>query len=164
MAKRKRMTALQRAYFGGGRRRRTAMVRYARPTIIRVNAGAPKKRRGRRRGGGSFLGGGGMKGDLKTHGFNFGAATVYGYARAGHTQNFNEYMDKLPGENFLGKDLRNGAAFYLGNRFLFKGRSRVLHHLTIAAVCRAGDRFGANKMTKLEGDDYGDSVEADMDE
>jgi len=105
-------------------------------------------------------------GALKDYGFNFGAAAIYGYARAGHTENFNELMNKLPGEDFLGVDLRNGAAFYLANRFIFKGRSKVLNHLTIAAVCRSGDKFGATKFTKLEGDggEGSDSVEADMDD
>ena len=165
MAKRRTYTARQRAYGFGGRRRRSTSLARRSPTAISVRVGGPVRRRGGRRRG-RVGGGGSLTSALKDYGFNFGAAAIYGYARAGHTENFNELMNKLPGEDFLGVDLRNGAAFYLANRFIFKGRSKVLNHLTIAAVCRSGDKFGATKFTKLEGDggEGSDSVEADMDD
>jgi hypothetical protein len=125
------------------------MVRYAKPTIIRVNSGGGRKvRRYRRRSGGRL---GGMKADLKSLGFDFAYSAGYGYLREGGTDNFNELMDKVPGANSIGKDLRNALVFYAVDRYLV--RSSVLRGLSRAAVSRAGYKFGQNKFTSLQGDD-----------
>jgi hypothetical protein len=157
------MTALQRKYFGKrrGGRRSTALVRRG-STNISVRVGGSRRGGGRRRGRRGGVGG--WMPTIKEYGYNFGAAAIYGYVRGGHTQNINEVLDKLPGKDTIGVDLRNAVAFALVNRYLI--RSHWLDRLTLAAVMRSGDHFGASKFAKLEGPgrNGSDAVEGHMDE
>lgn len=164
MARRRKMSALQRRYFGKkkGRRRSTALAKRG-GTSVSVRVGGGMRRGGRRRG--SRRGGlGGWMPTIKEYGYNFAAGALYGYVRGGHTQNINEMLDKVPGGDRIGKDLRNALVFALINRYVV--RSPWIDRLTLAAVMRSADKFGASKFAKLEGrlDGGDDAVEGHMDE
>lgn len=128
------------------RGRSLALVR-SRPQVINIRpSAAPKKRStGRRRRHHSA----GLKATVVEKAKLFGASAVYGYIRGGNTQNLNEVLDKVPGGDVLGVDLRNAVVFYLANKYFV--RSPWLDKLVVAAVCRSGDTFGAAKFAHLSG-------------
>lgn len=128
---------------GGGSR---AIVRYRSRPVVKYRT-RTRVVRSRRRGAGR----GGVTTDIKELGWQFAANAGYGYLREGGTQNFNEFLDKVPGADSLGKDLRNALVFWALDRYAVK--SVILRRLAMAAVARSGYTFGASKFSKLQGDD-----------
>lgn len=160
----RRMTALQRRYFAP-RRRSTSVVRYARPTVIRVNTGGGTRRRSsrRRRSSGGF--GSGMDTAMKIG----GAALAVGFITA--QPSVAAQLQKLPviGNRTLtvglaamlvekhairNKWLRYGSLALIGAGALQLGRQQ-------AGGSAALEGFHGDGMETIDGDELAGDIDPD---
>lgn len=137
---------------GHSRKRRTsskAIVRYAKPTIVRVNTGAVTKRHhGRRRHHG---GGGGGRGFMRIA-TKAAAGALWGYATDVKKL---DILDKIPKVAGLPKQLIIGGAlelFGLTRRGLGPIRAHWIDELATAGIYIGGNEIGKANF-KLSGED-----------
>lgn len=132
------------------KRRTTALVRTVKPTIIRVNSGAPKKRRhhGRRR----HHGGSGRSHSIGAMLMKVGAGALWGWATDVKKL---DILDKVPKLGGIPKQAIIGAALELTGltrRGLGPIRAHWIDQIATAGLYIGGNEIGKADF-KLSGDD-----------